>query len=434
MKRLVNLFLIIFFFLWSPSGMIAGHVGNNGKGLKETSLNDMRELHVRGGLPNFFAKANQVRHLHIGYLGGSITAAADGWRELTYNWFRVQYPQVVITHTNGGIGGTGSGLGAFRTESDILCDSPDLIFVEFAVNDGGQPIENVQRTMEGIVRKIWTLSPETDICFVYTVDESKCNALMNGKLDDAVKAMETVAEQYSIPSIHLGIEVAKLQKTGKLVFTADPSENDRRIVFTKDHVHPLSASGHPIYSSVIARSMQKIKNSRVKAGEHRLQAPLRSDNWEKARKVNVADLWHIGSWELLPESHQFMKMFSGFMPQIYRVLPGAKLRFSFIGTTLGIYDVVGPASGKIRLTIDGQVKDFTRFDKYCTYNRLGYGILVDQLENRRHTVELEVLDERLDKGNILQAGDKSFYEANKELYDRTEYYVGSILLVGTIDK
>ena len=88
-------------------------------------------------------------------------------------------------------------------------------------------------------------------------------------------------------------------------------------------------------------------------------------------------------------------------------------------------------AGKIKLTIDGKAQEFTRFDKYCTYNRLGYLIMADHLENKRHTIELEFLDETVDKENILPKGDQEFYRKNKKLYNKTEYYIGNVLIVGT---
>ena len=429
--KIIKLITLILFSFWASLGAQKENKQVYLQNTSSSTLEQLEELHIRGGLPNFFSKVTKARHIHIGYLGGSITAAEDGWREQTYNWFRVQYPQVIITHNNAGIGGTGSSLGVFRVETDLLKDNPDLVFVEFAVNDGGQPKENVIKTMEGIVRKLRTLSPKTDICFVYTVDDSKCEVLMEGQFDNAVHAMETVADHYQIPSIHMGIEVAKLRKSGKLTFAADLTENTKTIVFTKDHVHPLSVSGHPLYANVVARNILKIRDAQTSVKCKSLPAPLYPDNWEKAQKINVADLPRTGSCLLLPESHEFMKMFSGFIPQIYRVEPGTIFSFSFTGTTIGIYDVVGPMAGKIKLTIDGKAQEFTRFDKYCTYNRLGYLIMADHLENKRHTIELEFLDETVDKENILPKGDQEFYRKNKKLNNKTAYYIGNVLIVGT---
>src|SRR5260221_612405 len=93
-------------------------------------------LQSRTGLPNFFAKVHAGKPVTVAYFGGSITAA-NGWRPKTFAWLHERYPKVAFTEVNAAIGGTGSDLGAFRLGHDVLSHKPDLVFVEFAVNDGG---------------------------------------------------------------------------------------------------------------------------------------------------------------------------------------------------------------------------------------------------------------------------------------------------------
>lgn len=112
-----------------------------------------KECTPRDGLPNFLSKAaKQGANLKVGYLGGSITAQ-PGWRPKTLAMFAEMYPQAKFTEINAAIGGTGSDLGVFRLKQDVLDHNPDLLFVEFAVNDGGADPEQVIRCMEGIVRQ-----------------------------------------------------------------------------------------------------------------------------------------------------------------------------------------------------------------------------------------------------------------------------------------
>jgi lysophospholipase L1-like esterase len=98
-------------------------------------------------------------------LGGSITAQA-GWRPKTLAWFKKNFPSATFSEINAAIGGTGSDLGVFRLQHDVLDHKPDLLFVEFAVNDGGTEPSRIQQAMEGIVRQTWKANPKTDICFV----------------------------------------------------------------------------------------------------------------------------------------------------------------------------------------------------------------------------------------------------------------------------
>lgn len=393
----------------------------------EHVFDDIGAFHVRDGLPNFSEKIKKDRYVNIGYLGGSITEASDGWRDITYNWFRVNFPYTIISQINGGIGGTGSELGVFRIESDILTQSPDLIFVEFAVNDGGKPREYVLKNMEGIVRKIWKNAPDTDICFVYTVDETKCKNLAEGKIDPTVLYMEEIADYYHIPSIHLGMDIVRLQKKGKLVFTAEPEENANKIVFTKDRVHPLTESGHPIYAAQVIRYLPEMMENEMQR-LHVLPAPYVTNNRSGAEKIKISGLKKLGTWELLAPDNNLNEKYSRFLPEIYRGKPGSKIIFSFRGTTLGLYDIVGPESGYLKVTVDGNSKEYLRFDKYSTYNRISGIILFDNLEDKEHSVEIEVLSKIPDRTNILQGEYLDFYKKNQASFKNIGYYIGDILI------
>ncbi|MGH7968400.1 MAG: SGNH/GDSL hydrolase family protein, partial [Limisphaerales bacterium] len=237
------------------------------------------ECRERGGLPNFVAKLKRGGEVRIAYLGGSITAQ-EGWRPKTLNWFREKFPAAKVTEINAAIGGTGSDLGVFRLRHDVLEHKPDLLFVEFAVNDGGAPPEQIYRCMEGIVRQTWKNDPATDICFVYTLAGNMLETLQQGRFPHSASAMEKIADYYSIPSIHMGLEVARLEKAGKLVFKGDKPHNEveraalgGRILFSPDGVHPYTDSGHQLYLEAVVRSFSKIENV-GKPGPHTLPSPF----------------------------------------------------------------------------------------------------------------------------------------------------------------
>ena len=205
------------------------------------------ECRARAGLPNSFAKLRAGGEVRIAYLGGSITAQ-DGWRPKTLNWFQEQFRPAKLSQINAAIGGTGSDLGVFRLKHDVLDQNPDLFFVEFAVNDAGAPVQQILRCMEGIVRQTWRRDPRTDICFVYTLAGNMLQTLQAGHFPCSATAMEKVADHYGIPSIHLGLEVARLEKAGKLIFKGDKPKTDAeraavadKILFSPDAVWPAGA-------------------------------------------------------------------------------------------------------------------------------------------------------------------------------------------------
>ena len=125
------------------------------------------ELIARKGLPNFLRK---LQHSHdtitIAYLGGSITAANNGWRDKTYSWLEKQYPDVVFKQINATIGGTGSRLGVHRLEDHVL-KYADLLFVEFAVNDHDAGRKACLHQWKLLFVKHGKLILKL-ICFVYT--------------------------------------------------------------------------------------------------------------------------------------------------------------------------------------------------------------------------------------------------------------------------
>lgn len=133
-----------------------------------------------------------------------------------------------------------------------------------------------------------------------------CTNLTKGIPQQPSEFMEEVAEHYGIPTIHMGIEVAKLMAQGMLVFKADPSENANTIVFSRDGTHPLPESGQPIYASTVIKYLTKIsKQTAVKS--HIMPAPLLSDNWQNSKMVDISEAELVGEWTKLPENNFFQK-------------------------------------------------------------------------------------------------------------------------------
>jgi len=241
------------------------------------------ECRPRGGLPNFFAKAKAGGDVRVAYLGGSITAA-PGWRVFSLDRLKKDFPTATFSEINAAIGGTGSDLGAFRVGHDVIAHKPDLVFVEFAVNDGGAAPEQILATMEGIVRQILRANAATDICFVYTLSEPMLPDLAKGVFPRAASTMEAVADHYAIPSVHFGVEVNRRIADGTLVFKGEKPEKldpaATPLLFSTDGVHPHVQTGHRLYADVLARALADIQAAATTAAPHPMPEPLRADNWD----------------------------------------------------------------------------------------------------------------------------------------------------------
>ncbi|MFM2383192.1 MAG: hypothetical protein RL515_1179 [Verrucomicrobiota bacterium] len=403
-------------------------------------LVEAREVTARGGLPNFFRKAQTTgAEIKVGYLGGSITAQ-NGWRVQTLAHFKQAYPQASFTEINAAIGGTGSDLGVFRVQQDVLSKGPDLLFVEFAVNDGGADPQRIIRAMEGIVRQTWKANPGTDICFVYTLTEALSPPMLEGKLQRSASAMEKVADHYGIPSIALGMEVAKLAKAGQLVWRAKLPKTEAekaalagKFVFAADGVHPHDSTGQVLYTQAIIRSLPALAIANASPTPHASKLALDPANWERATLTPItAAKLSAGLTPVDMKTDAFAKGWANRLPAMVKLTrPGQSIEFKFRGTHCAVYDLVGPSGGMVAVTLDGKAqKPAQRIDAYCTYARLANFIVGTDLPEGVHTVRLELLADPIDKAAVL-AKNKNKID-KPERFAPLEFHPGGLLLLGEL--
>ncbi len=394
-----------------------------------------QELNIRDGLPNMLAKINQGDTIRVAYLGGSITAQR-GWRVYSMEWLQKKYPDTVFEEINAAIGGTGSNFGVFRLNRQVLQYKPDLLFVEFAVNDDGGSENQVVRSMEGIVRQTWEANPNTDICFVYTIKQDFLAKEVMGILPASAQYMEKVAEKYGIPTINFGFEVADQVKENKLIFAyKDGISKDGIPVFSPDNVHPYEKSGHFVYKKVFIRSFEKIAkyNKKGKIKNHRMPKPIAKDYFSNTKMLDFSEVKLSNNWKILNVSEDArFQQFSGFVEEIAQAdKTGESLTVDFTGRAIGIYDIIGPDSGRLLIEIDGIPMDtISRFDRWCSSRRMHYFIF-DNLENKRHRVVFNVIADPFDKLGVMTLKKQDVID-NPEKYRENNWYVAKILLDGEL--
>jgi lysophospholipase L1-like esterase len=106
------------------------------------------------------------RPCKIAYLGNSVTAQKNGYREHLHELIckSTQQPHVAI---NAGIGGVGSLASAFLLSDFVLRQEPDLCFIECAIADSeyATPRELIQSSIDSI---LWQLSQANiSACMIY---------------------------------------------------------------------------------------------------------------------------------------------------------------------------------------------------------------------------------------------------------------------------
>ena len=195
-------------------------------------------------LKNLMKRAANGESLVIGFLGGSITQGSLSstpktcYAYLVYEWWKKSFPNAAFSFVNGGIGGTTSHYGGARAWKDVLCYRPDIVTVDFSVNDDAN--EFFEETYEGMLRRL--LAAPSDPAVV----------VLNNVFYDIGKNAQNyhnrIADHYGIPHVSIKDTVYPDVESGKIV----------RADITPDNLHP-NDKGHRLVADEICKLLDSIK-------------------------------------------------------------------------------------------------------------------------------------------------------------------------------
>lgn len=240
-------------------------------------------------LKNLMKRAANGESLVIGFLGGSITQGSLSstpktcYAYLVYEWWKKSFPNAAFSFVNGGIGGTTSHYGGARAWKDVLCYRPDIVTVDFSVNDDAN--EFFEETYEGTLRRLLA-APSAPAVVV----------LNNVFYDTGKNAQDyhnRIADHYGIPHVSIKDTVYPDVESGKIV----------RADITPDNLHP-NDKGHRLVADEICKLLDSIKaemEEETIAGENiegkstkteasvLLPAPLTENAYEHSRLIQIQD-------------------------------------------------------------------------------------------------------------------------------------------------
>jgi hypothetical protein len=157
-----------------------------------------------------------------------------------------------------------------------------------------------------------------------------------------------------------------------------------------------------------------------------LEKPFRPGHLELARQVAITPAMLGGEWERL-EPGAFGQHFDDIW---FTRTPGARLTFRFKGTEASIFDLMGPDTGRVRVTIDGEDKgERQQVDRWCYYQRLSALPLASGLEDAEHTVTVELLPEPPDRTEPIEEA-KRLGQLKPEEFEGVALRFGWIRIVG----
>lgn len=154
------------------------------------------------------AKARAGEDVNIGYIGGSITegAAADPNENCYAALFAKAFGERYginggenVHFVNAGMSGTPSSLGIVRYERDVvdkLGKAPDILFIEFAVNDYGECTNG--GAYEGLIRR--GLQSDAAVVLIFSI--FKQNKFDSNRVMES--AYIPYGEHYDLPMVSMG--------------------------------------------------------------------------------------------------------------------------------------------------------------------------------------------------------------------------------------
>lgn len=240
-------------------------------------------------LKNLMKRAANGESLVIVFLGGSITQGSLSstpktcYAYLVYEWWKKSFPNAAFSFVNGGIGGTTSHYGGARAWKDVLCYRPDIVTVDFSVNDDAN--EFFEETYEGTLRRL------------LAAPSSPAVVVLNNVFYDTGKNAQNyhnrIADHYGIPHVSIKDTVYPDVESGKIV----------RADITPDNLHP-NDKGHRLVADEICKLLDSIKaevEEETIAGENiegkstkteasvLLPAPLTENAYEHSRLIQIQD-------------------------------------------------------------------------------------------------------------------------------------------------
>lgn len=330
-------------------------------------------------------RAEQGEELTIGFIGGSITQGSLSSTPRTcyayrvFEWWQNSFPKAQLHYVNAGIGGTTSQFGAARVQEDLLDKKPDVVFVEFSVNDENN--EHFAETYEGLVRRIYKDGNRPAVLLIHNI----C-------YDTGVSAQQwhsRIGKHYDLPCISMKSTIYAAVEDGSIPAKA----------ITPDNLHP-NDTGHKLVAEVIEYFLNQVREE----AEH--------SSWKEGEKeaLQIPEPLTLNEYEdcVRYQNDNCNPVCEGFVPDtkktesIFRkgwtascINDKIVLEIKCTGISIQYRKSVQGPAPVARVTVDGDEENARllngKFDEDwgdCLY----IDTIAERLEDKVHTVEITIVE------------------------------------------
>ncbi|MBQ3161335.1 MAG: SGNH/GDSL hydrolase family protein [Oscillospiraceae bacterium] len=329
-------------------------------------------------------KAQNGEKVTVGVIGGSITQGSSAsnqnncYASRFNQWWTNKFPEAEIGFVNAGIGGTNSYLGVHRVDEQLLAHNPDVVIVEFSVNDTDKTMNKY--SYDSLVRKILSYETNPAVMLLFTTQENGTS------LQDVHKE---IGAAYDLPMISYREVVYPEVAAGTL---------DWKLI-SPDNIHPNDA-GHDIIGQIVDRYLNEVYDKLDTITEEPTAFAAEgytNDYFKNAEMLSAADITATSSEGFEAIENGFYHQF----PNNWKTEAGGTMTFDVECQNFGVFFLctTDGKSGTYEVYVDGERKgkleaDFT--GGWGTYGNTKQIVLAK--ETAKHTIEIKPAEGSEDKG------------------------------------
>jgi lysophospholipase L1-like esterase len=337
---------------------------------------------------DFDHRARSGGRLSVVFLGGSLTWGAQAtdpqltsYRALTSRRLEDTYPAAHFRFWDAAIGGTGSQLAAFRLERDVLSRKPDLVFLDFTVNDGPYaPDADKLAAYESLVRRLVQAGVPV-VQALFAVKKDVAPGAMPRPLDGEHRA---IAEAYGVPTG----DAVTLMRGRVAGGVTDP---EMLWPVPPDVTHP-GDEGYALYAEAVWAAFAKAVEEK-RAG--RSPGPmLNADTYMTVNRARLSGLGTLPAGWTTGKPHRGAVAYDFVMSRwlddvtIATGADAAPLRLVVRGTNVLLFGESTPLSGNYEVRIDGG--EAKTYSAGATNGNMRYFqmIALGLVADREHVIEI----------------------------------------------
>lgn len=332
-------------------------------------------------MSDVFQKAQNGEDITVAYIGGSITegynaGTTEFYAKTCTDLLQGYFPDITVTGVNAGISGTPSLLGNLRLERDVLSADPDIVFVEFAVNDGQEA--DYKNAYESLVRTLLTQEKDIAVVLLFTVLDSGYTCQEH---------MSKIGANYDLPMISVHDSVYEEIEAGRMTWQD----------YSNDQSHP-NAYGHKCITDFVDNYYQKVLPvvaENVGEVSKELPDPVFSAKYMNMHYMDSAtmDDVELDGFEQYDTHGSFH---NGWM---YRGTDGGSMKFT---VECSVLEMVFKANnsdkyGTADIYVDGEKVKSVVSNMSDGWNNPVTAYLIDNDSSAEHTVEIRM------EGGVTQA-------------------------------